>query len=297
MTKTVVERFAQLSEPTVFSRAELLAAGSTGEDFTRAVKQGTLLRLRRDHYAPPDVEPEITEAVGIGGRVTCLSLLQMIGVFVLSCSRLHVQLQPHASRIRLRKAPSARLHWVTGSAENSPRHMVPLRDAVGQAIRCQGPRAAIATLDSVLHHRLMTFAELHSLFEDLPHRFRALLTLVDATAESGPETFMRLILRSLGAHIETQVYIAGVGRVDFLVNGWLIIECDSKEHHEGWEKQRRDRARDIAAARLGYVTVRPLAADIMSREGSVRAALSDIIEALGPRFDKVRLAQLRRIGG
>jgi very-short-patch-repair endonuclease len=39
-----------------------------------------------------------------------------------------------------------------------------------------------------------------------------------------------------------------VGRVDFLVEGWLIIECDSKAHHEGWDKQRRDRRRDLAAA-------------------------------------------------
>ena len=57
--------------------------------------------------------------------------------------------------------------------------------------------------------------------------------------------------------------IAGVGRVDLVLDGWLVIECDSREFHEGWMPQQRDRARDLALAALGYVTLRPWASAIM----------------------------------
>ncbi|MGM7699869.1 endonuclease domain-containing protein [Microbacterium sp. A84] len=136
----------------------------------------------------------------------------------------------------------------------------------------------------------MSFGELRDVFADLPFRFRALLALVDGIAESGPETYMRLMLRALGVRFEAQVKIPGVGRVDFLVDGWLIIECDSKEYHEGWDKQMEDRSRDIEAARRGYVTIRPIAADILGREIAVREAIAEIIDTLGPRFSRVRSA-------
>lgn len=161
--------------------------------------------------------------------------------------------------------------------------MVPLRDAVLQSILCQDPRPAIATLDSLLHLRVVTRAQLEKLFAELPARLHTLLHLVDASAESGPETYMRLILRTLGVSYETQVVIPGVGRVDFVVEGWLIIECDSKEFHEGWEKQMEDRARDIAAASLGYTTIRPIASDILFDTSSVQQRIADIVEAFGQR--------------
>ncbi|MFE7197830.1 hypothetical protein [Microbacterium oxydans] len=161
---------------------------------------------------------------------------------------------------------------------------MPLADAVSQAVRCQTPRAAVATLDSVLHHGLMTRNEVTAVFDALPARFRPLLALSDPSAASGPETFMRLILRALGVAFETQVFIEGVGRVDFLVEGWLIIECDSREFHEGWAKQVDDRRRDMAAVVQGFVTIRPLAADILRADSTVRQTVAAVIHALGPRF-------------
>ncbi|MGO4489267.1 hypothetical protein [Microbacterium sp. 2RAF4] len=95
---------------------------------------------------------------------------------------------------------------------------------------------------------------------------------------------MRLILRALGVAFETQVFIEGVGRVDFLVEGWLIIECDSREFHEGWAKQVDDRRRDMAAVVQGFVTIRPLAADILRADSTVRQTVAAVIHALGPRF-------------
>ncbi|MGM7679024.1 hypothetical protein [Microbacterium sp. A94] len=282
--KTVRQKYFEAYRPVISTRAELHAAGMTGNDITAAVRYKHLLRLRRNHYARPDLSADVAEAVRIGGRISCLSLLQMIGIFVLEVSGLHVHVPPLMSRIRTKKSKSTRLHWGRWSEDACQKHVVPFHDAVRQAIRCQTPRAALATLDSIVHHGLMTYEQLVELFADLPDRFRALLPLVDASAASGPETFMRLILRSLGVTYETQVLLPGVGYVDFIVDGWLIIECDSKEFHEGWEKQVEDRDRDIAAAQLGYVTVRPLAGDVLWHSTNVRRQLVDIIAALGPKF-------------
>ncbi|MGA7148161.1 MAG: DUF559 domain-containing protein [Microbacterium sp.] len=90
---------------------------------------------------------------------------------------------------------------------------------------------------------------------------------------------MRLMLRAFGLSFEVQVVIDRVGRVDFVVEGWLIIECDSRAHHSDWESQRRDRRRDQAAAALGFATFRPIAEDIMWRSAEVREALAGLVTA------------------
>lgn len=277
---TVLERIHDLYASAVFTRTEL---GMTGRQITDAVRAGTLLRLRRDRYATPLVLAEAAEAVRVGGRIACLSVLRLVGIFILEDSPcLHVHLPPGASRIRHPRAGTARLHWQRRSLGPAPLHVVALEDAIVQAVRCQTPRAAIATLDSLLHHRVLTMNRLRELFTLLPARFGALLPLIDGTAESGPETFMRLILRTLGVRFEAQVVIAGIGRVDFLVEGWLIIECDSRAFHEGWRKQVEDRHRDLTGAEQGYVTIRPLAADLMHEPGATRDRIARVITVLGP---------------
>nr|WP_292698792.1 hypothetical protein [Microbacterium sp. 69-10] len=260
---------------------------------TASVREGRLMRLRRGAYVSKEVPNEVVEAVRSGGRVTCLTLLRLIGVFVLERAEVHIHMPPHLSRSRHRRPDSAVLHWGECQREGQS-HVVSLWDAVRQSVRCQTPRAAIATLDSVLHHRLLTSAEVESIFRTLPLRFQVLSPLIDSSAESGPETFMRLLLRSLGLSYETQVRLPGVGRVDFVVEGWLVIECDSREFHEGWEKQVDDRRRDLAAAELGYVTIRPLASDIFGRPNEVKEAVKAVVEAFGTRVGEQRAPQLRR---
>ena len=292
--KTAAEVLAEIRAEMVFPREQLTRGGMSTHAITAAVRQGRLLRVRRGVYALPGTRPEIISAVRVGGRLTCLALLSLIGVFVLSNPALHVHVAPHLSRSRRRRPGGAVLHWAASCAEEAPLHVVSLHDAARQSVRCQPPRASVATLDSLLHHRLLTMQQLATIIAELPVRFATLLDLVDASAESGPETFMRLILRSLGVRFETQVEIPGVGRVDFVVEGWLIIECDSKAHHEGWNKQVADRRRDLAAARLGYVTIRPVAADLLGDSASIRAAIGEVIATLGPIFISKRTPQLRR---
>lgn len=271
----MLNRFAV--DERVLTRAEVLGLGYTAWELRLAVRSGAIIRLRRDRYiAVPDALSDV--AVRVGGRLSCVSLLAALGVFVRDSAGVHVRVAPNASRLRVPTVRDAvHLHWGRMVDQSCARHQVSLVDAVRDAVRCQAPRDMVATLDSLLCLGLSSFADLREVFATLPARYGVLLRLVDGRAESGTETLVRLMLRQLGVRVELHMNIDGVGRVDLLVDGWLIIECDSKRFHEGWDTQRADRRRDLAAVRAGYVPVRLLAEDVLFRPNDVREALADIV--------------------
>lgn len=267
---------APLILPATTMRLSDLAEHGIGRHHAaRLVDRGELLRLRNGRYARADINPALSAAGRLGGRLDCVSLLATLGVFVRRRHGLHLQFTPGTTRLPSRPTDSV-AHWRESCAATAAL-AADLVEALAQAVRCQEPRDAIATLDSAWHHRLVDEADIAAVFRRLPRRFHALRALLEPRCESGAESIMRLILRGLGAAIELQVTIRGVGRVDFVVDGWLIIECDSRAHHDGWEAHKRDRRRDIAAAELGYTTIRPMAEDILYRREAVQASLKQIL--------------------
>ena len=138
-----------------------------------------------------------------------------------------------------------------------------MRDAILQHALVATPDGMIATIDSALHRRLLTARQLPELLAALPLRVRPRLADVDGRAMSGTESHMRLDLRRAGYLVELQVSIPGVGIVDMLVDRWHIVECDSREFHDGERHQENDRRRDGQAALLGYATSRFTYAQVM----------------------------------
>lgn len=270
----------------ILETSDLRAHGLSERRIRLLVDSGQLLRVRRGKYLAVDAPPCLAEAARLGGRLDCVSLLREAGIFVASEPFLHVQLDNGASRLPARPQHVV-AHWRTTAAIRcSP--IAPWVEALAQACRCQDPRSAIATLDSAWHLGFVDDAELREIFARLPLRYRPLHGLLDRQAESGTETLMRLILRTLGCDIRVQQRLPGVGRVDFIVDGWLIIECDSEAHHAGWEAAKRDRRRDLAAAALGYTTIRPIAEDILHHRDELTATLRVIIERGDPIRDRRR---------
>lgn len=269
----------------VLHRHELLALGYTPRRITAAVRDGSLVRVRRDRYVRPGTDRAVAAAVRIGGHLTCVSALAVLDpeIFVFAHDHVHVHADRQASRLR---GPGvSHKHWRKSEAGNvrlsrrglteppASRHLLAVGDIVGQLVRCLPEREVIATLDSLLHRRIVDEPFLREVFRALPARYRRIVDRLDARAESGTESLLRLLLVELGIPFEVQVRIAGVGRVDFMIGGFLIIECDSKAHHEGWEKQRSDRRRDMKAAARGYCTLRILAEDMFHHPEAVREAL------------------------
>jgi len=273
--KTPRELSAEILPATFLSRAALVARGLRSRDITRLVAGGEIIRLRNGRYVGSDLRPALVRAGKLGARLDCVSLLSALGVFVHTHHGLHVQIENGATRLPIPEADVVR-HW-RRSCRN-PNHLAAdIVEALAQSFRCQPLREAIATLDSAWHHGLVDEAAVAAVFGLLPRRYRPLRRLLDRRSESGPETIMRLILLGLGCDIELQVRIPGVGRVDFVVDGWLIIECDSREHHAGWENEKRDRRRDLVAATQGYTTVRPIAEDILYHREEIVDMLGQVL--------------------
>jgi very-short-patch-repair endonuclease len=273
---TYSSRAAGLLGETFMTYAELRRRASR-RTLARWVRDGVLIRLRKGAYARGDCPPEVIEAARLGGRLDCVSLLRELGIFVLEPSQPHVQMDAKATRVAPRSDEVVR-HFRATSAPRSAL-VADIVEAVAQACRCQTPRAAIATLDSALHQGLLDAPDIAAVFARLPQRFQVLRAHLDPRCESGPETLVRLMLRGLGVAIDLQVRIDGVGRVDFLVDGWLIIECDSVAHHSEWAARRRDLRRDAAAAAQGYTTLRLIAEDIMYRPETVLEAITGLLAA------------------
>jgi very-short-patch-repair endonuclease len=273
--QTPMELAARILPVTFLSLQGLADHGLTRHSVSRLVGEGSLLRLRNGRYARADLHDGLVRAGRLGGRLDCVSLLASLGVFVRTDHPLHVQFEPGTTRLPVRPAEVV-AHWRRSGVLRDAL-AADLIEALAQACRCQAPRDAIATLDSAWHHGLVDEEGIAAVFVRLPQRSRALQDLLDRRSESGAETLMRLLLRSLGVHVDVQRRIDGVGRVDIVVDGWLIVECDSKAHHEGWQSQKRDRARDLAAAALGYTTVRPIAEDILYRQEEVLAVMRAIL--------------------
>lgn len=240
-----------------------------------AVDSGALHRVRRGGYAAAGMHPDIIEAARHGGRLDCVSLLRTLGVFVQHRTGLHIQQESHASR-RPPSPPDARYHWRSSSVpcESAVTDIV---EALSQAVRCQSPRSAVATLDNAWHLGLVSEHDIADVFDRLPLRYRVLRGLLDPRSESGTESLVRLLLRSVGGDIQLQVRIEGVGRVDMVVDGWLIIECDSEQFHGDWQAHKRDRRRDLAAAERGFVPIRLLAEDVLFHSDRVRVSLERLV--------------------
>ena len=106
---------------------------------------------------------------------------------------------------------------------------------------------------------------------------------MNGASESGQETVLRSALEDAGTPSEIQVELPGVGRVDGIVGGRLIWEADSRLAHDGWEMHVRDRDRDIDAARLGYMTLRPAYNRTMFATAEVVDAVIRLLEATDRR--------------
>ena len=158
---------------------------------------------------------------------------------------------------------------------------VSLLDALIHAVRCQPPRHAIASIDSALNKGLLKVEELGALFAALPRRHQVLRGFIDGRAQSGPETLVRLMLLTLGCQVDLQVEFEAVGFVDLVVDGWLVVECDSKAHHSSWQQQLKDYRRDLELAKQGYCVLRLTAEDSLYRPDAVMEALQGLVR--GPR--------------
>jgi len=274
----------------VASREQLLAFGASSRMLTVAVRGAHLLRVRRDHYALPSLHKLSTRAVRVGGKLGCASALRDHDIFGFDSVKAHIHLERDGSRLRSpgdpRRSLTPRnrggdlLHWSTLlRPEEANEYRIGIVDALAETLRCNHRWHALASIENALFLKRITELDLGDVFSRLPESRQHLRKQLDGRSEAGQETVLRSALWEAGIESEIQVEVPGVGRVDGLIEGRLIWECDSRLAHEGWDMHVRDRNRDIDAARQGYMSIRPAYNRTMFATGEVVEAVKNLLAA------------------
>lgn len=136
-------------------------------------------------------------------------------------------------------------------------HPVPrLGLLLDHAGRCLHPDRAAPIFESVLRQRRLSGREVERIVAALPYAARRALANLRSDADSGTETVVRRWFQQRGVRVRPQVHIPSVGRVDLLVGGRWVIECDSREFHDTEDQYQRDRSRDLQLQMFGFIVTR-----------------------------------------
>lgn len=289
---------------------ELLAFGHSRRELSRAVADWQLTRVARGVYAAPGVDHTHLLAKLFGARVTCTSALKAYGVALVNRpQRVHLEVA-RGFALHGRSTTGVHLHFGRNSA---PSGIAPVAQALAIASGCLSEREHLVAFDSALHSGLVTMQEVATWRSVAPPPVRRsgadavassvtsatkegeglpvsavrfpsarrewLLAHADARAESLLETLARLDVAAAGLAVQPQRFVDGVGRVDLMVEGVLVVETDGKEHHDDPGAFQRDRDRNRKLQRKGFKVLRFTYRDIVGPDAvdvaeEVRAVLS-----------------------
>ena len=248
-----------------WTTAELRRSGFSSTAITRRADAGLLLPLRQGLWAEPEAPVDLVRVARLGGVATGTTGARALELWTPDDDVLHAAVPPGASRLRdpddptrtLRADSLVQVHWTQQlqAPRAYPDRIAPLLVVLMHAAQCLQPELAVAVIDSALHQRRLRVAELPLLASMLPLHLRGLLQHVDGRADSGLESIVRYLLVQAGLAVQVHPVLPGIGEVDLLVGGRLIIETDGRRYHLG-EAFENDRRRDRAATISGYRVLR-----------------------------------------
>ena len=238
--------------------SDLIAAGTTDRVLARAVDSGQLVRIKRGLVSLPDPDPAIRQALVAGGLITCVSAVKEHGLWGVKDPELLHLWVPHGHPV------AAERHRGVLAGRRLPGAYVPVLDAVLHALRCRPPLEALVIAESAVRLGRVTVADLLGCLQGPRNGpVRDVVGRIGYDAESPLEIIARELFRQVGLRVETQVRIEGVGRVDLLVEGRLIVELDGFDFHWTRTEFRKDRRRNNAGVLSGLPTLRYIYEDLM----------------------------------
>ena len=218
--------------------------------YAGSVARTGTLRLSHGVVALAGAAPDLVAAVLANGLLCCASAAPHLGLW-----RLHA---PERLHLLCRHGAAAGVIIHRGSLvpPEFPRPVAGLTDVLLHALRCLPPVDAAVMVESALTQGRTTQDYLR---QRLPGNrngaARGVLELVDGTADSAIEVVARLLFRGQGIYTQTQVELPGIGCVDFLLEGFLIVEIDGRTHLEP-SQVKKDRRRNNASTVTGYAVLR-----------------------------------------
>lgn len=247
----------------VTTYAELRAEGWSRRGIESGLSTGSLTRLRRGVYARADACEDVIAAAQHGGPLACVSAARHLGLWVLTPEvPPHVWMR-HGHRHDHEFYEQNTISSVCGCIEHWDEG--PFRDSFGlpsaprillQIFRCQSAEVFFATLESARRQKRITRSGLRWLRARVGAAGRPLIDFSRANADSGLESLLRWRLRAYNLDVRSQVFVTGVGHVDFLIGGMLIIEVDGQLGHADSASRHKDLVRDAQAALWDLHTLR-----------------------------------------
>ena len=242
--------------PAVAGYASLRAGGLSRHGIEKAVRSGTLTRVRRGVYAWAGVCDRVSIAASHGGVLACVALAEHLGLWVLEKSiEPHVWLRGDGHRYRHAGCRCVE-HWDDGPTTTDAFGTPSVPRMLRQILACCGVEQFFVVLESARRKRLIDARGLSWLRGHVNAAGREAILLARADADSGLESLLRWRLRRHRLSVRTQRVIQAVGRVDLLIGSRLIVEADGRENHEELKLRHKDLVRDANAAAQGYLTLR-----------------------------------------
>ncbi len=266
---------------TFWTTADLLQRGKSERAIRRAAQHGALEPVRKGLYTTPGTSDVLLRAARAGGVATSVSAAAVAGLWVppdLPPGRRYVfPYRPEQGRLHVAaRRTTTRFHDPDDPARpllpradvvlhRTPREIVdgavpfgvtPTIVMLEHCFRSLEPDRAFAVLESALHLRFLRRTELAALAGHLPAHLRPLVLGADGVADSGVESIAVHLLRLAGLRLVQHAVLDGIGEVDLLIEGRLIVELDGRQFHDDEEAFARDRNRDLAATASRYRTLR-----------------------------------------
>ncbi|MGX5714774.1 DUF559 domain-containing protein [Arthrobacter sp. MAHUQ-56] len=254
--------------------ATILKAGFSDRDIRNAAASGLVRRLRHGVLALPGAPSDLVAAVLGNGLLTCASGASHSGLWLLH--------QPGKVHLLCRHGgpPNAVVHRESLVPHGTAEPVASITDILIHGVRCLPEVEAAVMVESAVRQGVTTLPYLR---ERLPGNrngaARKVLDLVDGTADSAIEVVARLLFRAEGIYTETQVDLPGIGFVDFLLEGFLIVEIDGRSHLEP-RQVKKDRLRNNASTLSGYAVLRYGYAEVVYNPQKV---VAEVWQVLGGR--------------
>ncbi|WP_442544509.1 endonuclease domain-containing protein [Arthrobacter sp. KN11-1C] len=232
------------------ARVGLLRREGYSERAVRGLSFAGAHQPRKGVWALPDADPELLHAIIDNSLLTCAS----------SGSRYQLWLKDRPARLHLASKHHRSRRFAThGQLRFEPDRRLPIasiEDTVIHGLTCLSEVDAIAMAQSAMQHHGVPRVVLES---EMTAKYfgtaRKRLAKADGLSESVPEISARILFDSAGLKFRRQVKIAGVGRVDFLIEDWLIVEINGFQFHGSREAWRKDMSRSNTAQIQGYAVL------------------------------------------
>ena len=227
----------------------LLAAGYTKRDVAALATLG--YKPARGIVAIRGCDPDYLFALLHDGLLTCGSAAAWHGLWIRATPiRRHLAVD-HA------RTTAFVGHRGTRFPAHETLPVASIEDTILHALGCLELHDSVAMAESALRSGRLDREMLeHALRANQHARARRALSLALGEGMSQPEVEARLLFMAQGWTVVVQGEIPGVGRVDFLIEGIVIVEIDGFEFHSGRASFAEDRRRTNEALRRGHPTLR-----------------------------------------